>query len=405
MSAAVLPRLRTATRIDGIDLLRGLAIFLVLMNHVNMQLLFAHVPYTRGLPRQLVYSLVWSGQQGVQIFFAVSGFLITSTSLRRWGSLSRIRLREFYLLRFARIAPLLILLLAILSALHFAGARHFVVSAKTGGLGQALLAACTFHVDLLEARRGYLPGNWDILWSLSVEEMFYLFFPLFCRVLRGGRPLVAGLCLFVLLGPFGRTVLAGHNEVWREYSYLGSMDAIALGCLTALVSFQAGTSRAGTSQAAIRMSRRALRLIGGAGGLLLLFALGFSIRAYRWGLDRDGLYMTLVALGACLLILAAAQTRWQCPRFLAPLRLLGERSYEVYLSHMFVVLALFGLFAGTSRPLRLVPVLFAAVIVCAGLLGELVARFYSEPMNRLLRRHWGARSRKTVSHAATGEAT
>ena len=72
-------------RIDGIDLLRGLSIMLVLMNHVNMRLLFAHVPYTRGLPSQLVDSLVWNGQFGVQIFFAVSGYLITSTSLRRWG--------------------------------------------------------------------------------------------------------------------------------------------------------------------------------------------------------------------------------------------------------------------------------------------------------------------------------
>jgi uncharacterized membrane protein len=44
---------RNWSRVDGIDLLRGLAIFFVLMNHINMQLLFAHVPYTRGLPEQL----------------------------------------------------------------------------------------------------------------------------------------------------------------------------------------------------------------------------------------------------------------------------------------------------------------------------------------------------------------
>jgi hypothetical protein len=49
---------RSWSRVDGIDLLRGLAIFFVLMNHVNMQLLFAHVPYTRGLPKQLVATLV-----------------------------------------------------------------------------------------------------------------------------------------------------------------------------------------------------------------------------------------------------------------------------------------------------------------------------------------------------------
>src|SRR6201993_5372447 len=133
------------TRLDGVDLLRGLAIFFVLMNHVNMQLLGAKVPYTKGLPVQLVYSLVWNGQFGVQIFFAVSGFLITSTTLRRWGSLSQVSVRDFYLLRFARIAPLLLLLLALLSTLHAAHLEHFVVSAKTGGLGRALLAALTFH--------------------------------------------------------------------------------------------------------------------------------------------------------------------------------------------------------------------------------------------------------------------
>src|ERR1700712_2462948 len=168
---------RSWTRLDGIDLLRGLAIFFVLMNHVNMQLLSAKVPYTKGLPAQLVYSLVWNGQFGVQIFFAVSGFLITSTTLRRWKTLANISVRDFYILRFARIAPLLLALLAILSALHFAGTQGFVVKANTGGLGRALVAALTFHINWLEAHRGYLPGNWDILWSLSVEETFYFAFP------------------------------------------------------------------------------------------------------------------------------------------------------------------------------------------------------------------------------------
>src|SRR5580704_7883164 len=114
-------------RLDGVDLLRGLAIFFVLMNHVNMRLLSAKVPYTRGLPPQLVSSLVWNGQFGVQMFFAVSGFLITSMTLRRWGSLSRVNVRDFYLLRFARIAPLLLLLLAVLSGLHLAHIQGFVV--------------------------------------------------------------------------------------------------------------------------------------------------------------------------------------------------------------------------------------------------------------------------------------
>lgn len=257
---------RGSGRIDGVDLLRGVAIFFVLMNHVNMRLLGAEVHYTDGLPKQLVSSLVWNGQFGVQIFFAVSGFLITATTLRRWGSLSRVSLRGFYLMRFARIVPLLLSLLAVLSLLHFAHVKYFVVSAKTGGLGRALFAALTFHVNVLEARSGYLPGSWDILWSLSVEEIFYLFFPLVARFLGRGKMLIVLLLGLVVMGPFARTVLTHGNEVWKEYSYLGGMDAIALGCLTALL-----LSR-------FRFSRRAVWILAIVGPALLILILGFSIR-------------------------------------------------------------------------------------------------------------------------------
>ncbi len=368
---------RSWMRLDGVDLLRGLAIFFVLMNHVNMRLLLAHVPYTDGLPAQLVSSLVWNGQFGVQIFFAVSGFLITSTALRRWGSLARVSIPDFYLLRFARIAPLLLVLLGVLSILDLVHLKYFIISPKTGGLGRALLAAFTFHVNVLEARRGYLPPSWDILWSLSVEEMFYLFFPLVCRLLARGKLLIGFLLIFVVLGPFGRTAFANGNEVWKEYSYLGGMDAIAFGCLTAMLASK------------IRFSRRALWSLGGFGTTLLVFILGFSIRAGSWGLARSGLDMTFIAVGTCMIIAVAAQTQWRSPRFVSPLRNLGQRSYEVYLTHMFVVLAFFQLFVTAGKPIRAVPTLFIVTILVSGVAGELVARYYAEPMNRLLRRRWG----------------
>ncbi len=368
---------RSWKRLDGVDVLRGLAILFVLMNHVNMRLLGAKVPYTQGLPHQLVSSLVWNGQFGVQMFFAVSGFLITSTTLRRWGQLSAVSMRDFYLLRFARIAPLLLLLLAILSTLHFAHLKDFVVSAKTGGLGRALLAALTFHINILEARRGYLPGNWDVLWSLSVEETFYLFFPLVCRLFGRGKLLIALLLAFVVIGPFGRTILAHGNEVWQEYSYLGGMDAIALGCLTALL-----VSRT-------CLSRLLLWIFGSVGAALLFFSLGFSIQARIWGLSRSGLDMTILALGTCMLIAVAAQTQWRSPRLFTPLVKLGQRSYEVYLTHMFLVYALFSLFVLIGKPMRVVPILFLSVILTAGLLGDAVARFFSDPINRRLRQRFG----------------
>jgi len=372
-----MPPARSWARIDGVDILRGLAIFFVLMNHVNIRLLIAKVPYTQGLPDQLVSSLVWNGQPGVQIFFAISGFLITSMTLRRWGSLERVSVRDFYLMRFARITPLLILLLAVLSVLHFANFDDYVVQAKTGGLGRALLAALTFHVNVLEARRGYLPGSWDVLWSLSVEEMFYLFFPLIGRLLGRGKLFVALFLGLVVLGPFARTTLAHGSEIWKEYSYLGGMDAIALGCLTALL-----ISR-------LRVTRPALWMLGTLGTGLLIFCLCFSIRAEAWGLGRTGLDMTILAIGTCMVIAVAATTEWRSPRVISPLLRLGQHSYEVYLTHMFVVFVLFRFFIVVGKPLLYVPALFIVVIVVAGLVGEVVARVYSEPINRLIRERWG----------------
>jgi peptidoglycan/LPS O-acetylase OafA/YrhL len=371
-------------RVDGIDLLRGAAIFFVLMNHVNMQMLFAKVPYLAGLPAQLVYTLVWNGQLGVQMFFAVSGYLITSTSMRRWGSLGALKVREFYWLRFARIAPLMILLLCVLSGLDLAGVKHFVVESETGGLGRALVAALTFHINYLEATRGYLPGNWDILWSLSVEEMFYLFFPVVARVLRRERWLVVLLVLFVMAGPFARMKAFDPNPVWREYSYLGGMDAIAMGCLTALL------------LAGRRLSRAWVWLCGSMGTALLVFCFGFSIEAYKIGLGKSGLLMSVVGVGACLVIAAAAQSGWKAPWVLAPVLQMGQRSYEIYLTHMFVVIGLFAAFVAWGKPRGFAWWVFVAVIVVATVLGWVVSVGFSEPMNRWLRRGKNAREKQVL---------
>jgi peptidoglycan/LPS O-acetylase OafA/YrhL len=203
------------------------------------------------------------------------------------------------------------------------------------------------------------------------------------------------LLVFVVLGPFGRSVLTHGNPVWREYSYLDGMDAIAMGCLTAI----ALNGR--------KLSRARLWWLGGAGGALLVFCLLLSRTAYAWIPERTGLYMSAIGVGASMLIAVAGQTGWRSPRVLTPLLLAGQRSYEIYLTHMFVVIVLAEVFVTTGKRMWAVPLFFLGVLLVGGLLGDMVARFYSEPMNRWLRGRWNDGARKmgsVVETAPPGEA-
>src|SRR4029077_14890042 len=171
--------------------------------------------------------------------------------------LSQLNRRQFYLMRFARIVPCLVALLVILSILDRAGVPRFTINTQHTSLWRALLAALTFHVNWLEARTGYLPANWDVLWSLSVEEVFYVFFPLLCTLVRKQALLIALLGSLIVIGPYAR--VHTQNELWSDYCYLSCMDGIAFGFLAAMVS------------ARIRLSRKMILLLGYGGALLCIF--------------------------------------------------------------------------------------------------------------------------------------
>jgi peptidoglycan/LPS O-acetylase OafA/YrhL len=163
------------------------------------------------------------------------------------------------------------------------------------------------------------------------------------------------------------------------------MDAIALGCLTALLVCR------------VHFSRTALRAMAVAGATLIVSILvGFRL-TYVPLIAKSGLDMTIIAMGTCMVIIAAAQTQWKGPRLLAPLLRLGQCSYEVYLTHMFVVFAFFAIFVKYGSPIWSVPLLFVATVVVAAAAGDLVARFFSEPVNRLLRERWSHGRRPLAS--------
>jgi peptidoglycan/LPS O-acetylase OafA/YrhL len=266
------------------------------------------------------------------------------------------------------------------------------VNTQHTSLWRALLAALTFHVNWLEARTGYLPAAWDVLWSLSVEEVFYVFFPLLCKSLRKEVLLIALLCGFVLLGPFARTILT-HNDLWQDYGYFACMDGIAIGCLAAIV---AGKISAGKVNPGIR-TRLMLNGLKVAGIILLLLIDVFRNIAARMGFFKVGLDVTVLELGAALLVLAygleqqlgtniAAGRLAKGGLFLtAPLRWFGRNSYEVYLTHMLVVWLMVWVFFHFHQSVNAAPLWFLVTTALTGVLGYLLARLYSEPVNRALR--------------------
>lgn len=344
-----------------IDTLRGLSILFVITRHIDIRIPFSKTFWASYFPDSLLNLFLSGGGFGVRIFFVISGFLITSTSLKRWHSLDRVNATAFYRLRFARIFPCFLALLVVISMLHLLGVEGYVIDPKRATLGEAWFAALGLHVNWLEAERGYLPANWDVLWTLSIEELFYLFFPLLCLMFRKPIPLALTLGVFVALGPFARTNPAA-NDYWQSKSYFSCMDGIAIGCLAAI---GAHLNFFGSK------TRKWLLVIGCAGFTAILF---FKLRLSHG--------LTATALGvstACLLI---AKPRWEG---LSALRYFGRSSYEVYLTHMFVVLTGTRLFKVWSIPLNWAPAAYLAMFALSGLLGDLVRRYFSEPLNSRLR--------------------
>lgn len=363
-------------RLAHVDLLRGLLAIFVVLLHANLRIPFGPPELAQWMGPRVGGILFRSGYYAVIVFFVVSGYLITSASIRRWGDLSRVRPAAFYRFRAARILPPLLLLLVVLSVLHIAGSAWFALDTSKVSLWRALLAALGLHINWLEAQVGYLPGPWGVLWSLSVEEVFYLCFPLVCVLCGSERRLALLLVVPIVLGPLARSVFS-DSELWQDHSYLSGMDGIAFGCLAALLAHRMPRAPA----AAVR---HAVLLTG-----LVLSAAVFCFRkeVHQLGLTRFGLQVTLLELGVALVLVAThwRPWKWCAGAIAAPLRWFGRNSYEVYLGHMFVVIPGAWFFQWLGASPAWTPLWFAAVVAASGLLGQLVARWLSEPCNRALR--------------------
>ena len=300
----------------ALDGLRGTAILAVLICH-----------YSALLPRSARWpGVLQNGWAGVDLFFVLSGFLITGILFDAKGS--RHYFRNFYARRVLRIFPLYYGFLAVLLlVLMFCGVAEWSSQLRTA---QPWLWTYTANFWIAAQKQW---SRWaEIvmpLWSLSVEEQFYLVWPLvvFCF----SRRALMRICLGIMMGVLVlRLILAAHGTDWFAlYTWTPTRaDSLAAGALLALL-----------MQPPDAVQR--LRKIAGYAGaiaalLMLLLSPGFDPTRHPW--LRVFLYSVLAILFAALLFwsIDRGSLRGWAVRFyeLRVLRIIGRYSYGIYILHL-----------------------------------------------------------------------
>ena len=207
-----------------LDGLRAISIVIVIVSH--LQFIY------RDRKHPTPWYLLARGSVGVDVFFVISGFLITLLLLREHRRRGRVSLRQFYLRRVLRIFPAYFLFVAA----AFAIAWYQSVPIPR----QVVTAACTFTTSFLGAPFG--PGashhfwNTSHLWSLSVEETFYLVWPT-VFVLAGRRAGFAACCVYIVAVPLTRWLLlrAHFTPSYLAFFAPTRCDTIAFGCCLAVL--------------------------------------------------------------------------------------------------------------------------------------------------------------------------
>ncbi len=322
----------------GLDGLRALAVSAVLLYHADL-------PFLRG------------GFLGVEVFFVVSGYLITALLLAEWRQKGRIGLKDFWLRRARRLLPALYVL--VVASLAFS---VVFLPGEVAGLREDAVAAVGYVTNwfLILSQESYFesvgrPSLLGHLWSLAVEEQFYLIWPVvmvlglgFGRSYRRQR-LVLVVALVGAAGSAAAMALLYTPGVDASRVYFGTdTRATGLLCGAALAFLWSPAEKYRTSDKwAIRRSlgpsrwrRRwwsAMPLLLDTMGVAALAALVLfclHLGEFEPFLYRGGL--VAVALATALLIAVVVHPRsWMVTHLLgsAPMRWVGVRSYGIYLWH------------------------------------------------------------------------
>ena len=208
------------TQYPSLNGLRALSILLVIFHHLDLQNnVFVSVYDNKWIEPFLF--LITDGHFGVNVFFVISGFLITSIMLDEENSSGKIATGKFYIRRVLRIFPAYFFLLLFYFVLQLLGVIHIN--------NESWLTALTYTKYI----------NWPLewytahAWSLSIEEQFYLFWPLVFMLGEKQRKWIA--FALVLIVPFVRIFNNLNPQDWlNELTIFKRIDAIAIGCLFAI---------------------------------------------------------------------------------------------------------------------------------------------------------------------------
>lgn len=353
------------TRNAWVDYLRGTSIILVLATHIASVLTaVADGPVWR--------LFVSSGYFGVCLFFVISGFLITQGIYNRFGTLGAISLRAFYANRARRILPGLLLTLTVLWILLKRSPGMFFVP----DFGTRLWYVATFRYNDYRLAHGTGILAWDVLWSLSIEEMFYFFYPVLCRLLAPRRLLIPLLAVACVFGPLFRAYWHKGTED-SQFAFGGCVGLLALGCLTAV---------AAKSWAEPHGKRCASVLIGA--GLAIIVASALWVPGVQRTL-AGGFGAAVFLLGASRLQRVAPPARLRWLGFLPLLGAAGRLSYEIYLLHGYFAPQIYSAFAVQRVKLGNVWIGVACYVLAfvgvVSLASMLFARGWCEPLSDAFR--------------------
>jgi peptidoglycan/LPS O-acetylase OafA/YrhL len=303
----------------------------------------------KGIPLVPYWLYIFWGALGVQMFFVLSGFLITHLLLKELNKTGTLSLRRFYFRRTLRIFPPLYAYLAVSLVLTYAGLFN-------GNL-RAFAVAGTYTSN-------YFGGGSELLehtWSLSLEEQFYLLWPA-ALLFLGSKKSIKLAVWVILLSPFSRIAtyhLMPHHRALLNGMLHTGLDSIMFGCLLALLE---------RNERFNRLIKPYVQGPATVAATVFVLIIGPMVQSHFRGSYGLVIGFTLNAICLSLILLYVVRSPQSQPGRLLNTRLLrhvGGISYSLYLwQHMFT--------RPNSTPF--VPWNLAAILVCAELSYLLVER-------------------------------